>query len=151
MTTISMEQAKFEGLAAAGKSFVSPKGVTGTVLPTKSAHGKVQAEFTCNSPGCCNTHIREQSDWHQSQFCLNHSKTKTQKKGVAVKEITLQDGTKIQRQVILDTDDQELKDLKAQVNEAFDIEMARIQKEALKSTLENQKSALTNLLSKIAA
>jgi hypothetical protein len=30
--------------------------------------------MTCTSPGCTILHLREQSDWHQSHRCSNHTK-----------------------------------------------------------------------------
>jgi Tfp pilus assembly protein FimV len=63
-----------QGTAAslAGTKFLSGKGAIGTLLPTLSAHGKLQAEFTCTVPGCKELHTRERSDWHQVGECRTH-------------------------------------------------------------------------------
>lgn len=65
----------------AGTVFLAGNGkveVLATILPTLSGKGKVQAELACSKEGCAKTHIREQSDWHQSVNCRDHAlSTKT--------------------------------------------------------------------------
>jgi hypothetical protein len=66
-------------IACAGAEFFaeSAKGeqVLGTVLAELSPKGKVQAELGCLVEGCCEKHVREQSDWHQSLKCRTHAGT----------------------------------------------------------------------------
>lgn len=50
--------------------------VVGTLLPTLSSKGKIQAELACSEPGCGESHVREQSDWHQSMLCRIHAANK---------------------------------------------------------------------------
>ncbi len=75
--TLALSKATLKSNAAvaaslAGTKFLSGKGATGEILPTVSAHGKVQARFTCIVPGCTETHDREQSDFHQVGACRTH-------------------------------------------------------------------------------
>ncbi len=67
-------------LAVAGQTFLAEtaKGeqVLAVVLPNLSPKGKVQAELACCVEGCCETHVREQSDWHQSLRCRTHAGAK---------------------------------------------------------------------------
>jgi hypothetical protein len=64
----------------AGTEFVceNKKGefVTAILLPTLSAHGKVQALLNCAVDGCNETHTREMSDFHQAHLCRTHSAAK---------------------------------------------------------------------------
>ncbi len=60
----------------AGTVFLAGNGkveVLATILPSLSQKGKVQAELACAVEGCTKTHIREQSDWHQSVNCRDHA------------------------------------------------------------------------------
>lgn len=63
---VDMDTAK--KLGTVGLRFTAPTGAEGVILPERSAHGKLQAEFSCIK-GCGRTHIREQSDWHQCGTC----------------------------------------------------------------------------------
>lgn len=74
----SMEAAK--KLGTAGLRFKAPTGAIGTVLPNKSAKGKLLAELTCTAGGP--NHIREVSDWHQCGVSPEMKK-KAKKKKVA--------------------------------------------------------------------
>ncbi len=47
--------------------------VIGTILEKLSPKGKLQAEMGCLMKDCNETHVREQSDWHQSLKCRTHS------------------------------------------------------------------------------
>lgn len=47
--------------------------VLGVILGTLSPKGKLRAELACSTEDCTETHIREQSDWHQSLKCLTHA------------------------------------------------------------------------------
>ena len=71
--------------ALAGQRFLAEnaKGecVLGVVLGQLSAKGKVQATLACShvekvdgeDVECTETHVREQSDWHQSLKCRTHA------------------------------------------------------------------------------
>ncbi len=59
--------------ALAGTEFETKGGVTGVILAELSPKGKVQARLTCIEAGCTETHVREQSDWHQSFRCRTHA------------------------------------------------------------------------------
>lgn len=80
--------------ALAGTSFLCEskdgKFVTGKLLPVLSAKGKLQAELSCSEEGCTETHVREQSDWHQSMVCRTHA---------AAKKVKLTDEQKAARKV----------------------------------------------------
>jgi hypothetical protein len=151
MTMLTMEVAKATGVA--GDQFVSPKGVTGTILAEKSAHGKKQASMTCNAPNCSETHIRESSDWHQSQFCATHNKTPKGKKGAKAAKVnpnvcTLDDGTVLTLQVITESDDAETKALKSACNEIFEAAKAEQARAAAAKLANAEKDALKALLAK---
>lgn len=104
-----------------GLSFVNARGATGTVLDGLSSHGKRQAEMTCITQGCTETHVREQSDWHQSFACRTHSKTKKRGGGSGVgSRIKLADGTDVTFQKVLDTDDADVVALKTENNALFE-------------------------------
>ncbi len=66
--------------------------VLATILPNLSSKGKVQAELACShtdeesGDACTNTHIREQSDWHQSLRCRDHAEAKKAKMTQAEKD-----------------------------------------------------------------
>lgn len=63
--------------ALAGARFWAENGkgekVIGVILEELSPKGKVQARLGCIAKDCNETHIREQSDWHQSVRCRVHS------------------------------------------------------------------------------
>lgn len=106
----------------AGVRFINQKGSIGTVLANLSSHGKRQAEMTCTTDGCTETHVREQSDWHQCSSCRSHGKG-----GVANKStvnggsVVDADGKRIVFMHILDTDDADTKQMKAQNNHNFNL------------------------------
>ena len=144
---LTMKEAKALGLKAAGEEFIcdrgecygnAPTGCIGRILPDLSSHKKLQAVLTCahvaeDGTKCTNTHIREVSDWHQSRFCAEHAKTKKKSKGAGaglgagrsvkveiVDEETSEVKTEIIREMrILETDDQEMRELKEQNNQIF--------------------------------
>ena len=80
--------------ALAGTEFLAEgKGgrfVTARLLPTLSPKGKLQAELGCSEDGCTETHVREQSDWHQSMLCRTHA---------AAKKVKLTDDQKAARKL----------------------------------------------------
>lgn len=64
--------------------------VTAKLLPNLSPKGKLQAELSCSEDGCTETHVREQSDWHQSMLCRTHA---------AAKKVKLSDEQKAARKL----------------------------------------------------
>lgn len=101
--------------AAAGQQFETPKGVIGTVLGELSARGKIQAELTCSEvledgSTCQEVHIREISDWHQSDKCRTHRKSKTRSSGIGVQS------TGHRPMKILDTDPEDVRRQKEEFN-----------------------------------
>ena len=83
-----------------GLKFVNSKGSIGIVLEMMSTHQKRQAEMTCTVSGCVETHIREQSDWHQSHTCRTH-KSKSNSK---IFQPIFWDGNEYRYSPILPTD-----------------------------------------------
>ena len=68
--------------ALKGQVFLAEDAKGRTVLAVVegalSPKGKVQATLACLVEGCTETHVREQSDWHQSLNCRTHAaSTKT--------------------------------------------------------------------------
>ena len=121
---LTMIEAKKLGVEAAGEEFECPTGARGRILEMLSEHKKVQAELSCVEQGCTNTHIREQSDWHQCGRCPEHSKSKGQKRSSGPnlgggRSVKLEDGTYIREMKISDTDDAEMRALKEQNNTIF--------------------------------
>jgi hypothetical protein len=121
---LDMLEAKKLGVKAAGEEFTCPTGAVGRVLEALSVHGKCQAELSCTEAGCAETHVREQSDWHQCGKCKTHCKTKVSKKSDGpslnvVRRVKLEGGEFISEMKILASDDQELQSLKAQNNAVF--------------------------------
>lgn len=93
--TITLEEAKAiakkDGVKAAGlKFFVEKTGSLGEILPTLSAHGKVQARMTCNMGGP--DHIRENSDWGQ---CGTSPEMKKSKKPAKTSTQTVAEAEKV--------------------------------------------------------
>lgn len=139
---LTMAEAKAAGAKAAGQEFEcersaylggGPTGAIGTILAEPSARGKLQAELTCCEPGCTGTHNREVSDWHQSRFCELHQKHKSKGTGAGTglafgRQVKLPDGQIIKEMKILETDDDELKGLKATNNEIFAVLFAEQEK-----------------------
>lgn len=80
--------------ALAGTEFLAEakggKFVTAKLLGVLSPKGKLQAELSCSEEGCTETHVREQSDWHQSMLCRTHA---------AAKKVKLSDAEKAARKV----------------------------------------------------
>lgn len=125
-----------------GLIFVNARGAKGKIMGDLSVHGKRQAEMTCTIPDgdkeCSETHIREQSDWHQSYACRTHKKTKA-KAGAGVPamgSIKLDNGTVVSYQRVLETDSPEVQAIKEQNNELYETvraqkaEQAKADKEA---------------------
>lgn len=144
------ESIKKNGVSSvAGESFEGKNGVTATVLAELSHRQKPQAEITCSVEGCTNTHIREISDWHQSDKCREDAKSKSKgaRTGTGLGSVKLPDGTVLREQRIADTDDQETKDLKAALNEQY--QAAKAAAQAVKD--EEKAQAKTEREAKMAA
>ena len=119
------------GESVAGMQFVNSKGSVGTILPTLSLRGKLQASMTCIEGGP--DHIRERSDWHQCYLSPEKAKNKPRKTGGpgTGKSMRTEDGTLLRFQEVLPTDTEEIVALKLQSNEAFEAaKLARQQVEA---------------------
>jgi hypothetical protein len=103
-----------------------PTGALGVILPTLSSRGKPQAELTCVVDGCTERHIREISDWHQCTKCETHSKSKSKGSGksntpgLGGGRSVKVEGEVFREMKILDTDTDDIRELKIQNNEIFE-------------------------------
>lgn len=118
-----VKEAVKNGEDVSGVTFVNAKGATGTVLPGKSLHLKLQAEMTCTTDGCTETHVREQSDWHQSHKCRTHAEGK---KGSNPNNLggglKLADGSVVRLLKVRPTDPPDVVQAKEQNNAVFEAE-----------------------------
>lgn len=64
----------------AGMKFRTSAGVDGVVLKRRSPRGKMTARLNCSVEGCKATHVRESSDWWQSDRCRDHNAYRFAKK-----------------------------------------------------------------------
>lgn len=116
-----LKQSIKNGEVVAGQSFVNSKGSTGTVLAGLSSHLKFQAEMTCSTEGCNETHVREQSDWHQSHQCRTHAEgIKGANPNNLGGGIRLDDGSVVRLMKVRDTDTAEVAAAKEQNNLVFE-------------------------------
>lgn len=99
---------------AAGKRFIAQTGAIGVILAELSPRGKPQAELTCLTPGCTETHIREISDWHQCGMCRTHKKSKSRSGGGSSTGSVSAGGLRLMK--VLPTDDAETVALKEENN-----------------------------------
>lgn len=131
MTQVKEMLKSAKGLTAEiiGSEFEAPTGARGRVLAQLSEHGKVQAEMTCTETVdgilCMQTHVREQSDWHQCGKCVDHSKGRSKKTGGTGASAS----TNVLRKLkVLDTDSPETKAKKEEANALIDLVLAEEKK-----------------------
>jgi regulator of protease activity HflC (stomatin/prohibitin superfamily) len=116
-----------------GMTFVNSRGAQGVVLEALSPRGKRQAEMTCVAvQGCTETHIREQSDWHQSYACRTHSRPRNKSGGTGngPSGIRLDNGVVVRYMEVQDSDDNETRALKEQNNALYESMKAKRDAEA---------------------
>ena len=128
-----------------GMTFRNERNALGTILEALSDHKKRQAEMTCTTEGCTETHIREQSDWHQSYACRTHGKSKSRSgtgNGVGG-GIKSDDGQTFKFMPIVDSDDAETRKVKEANNSFYVALKAQREEEAriAKLARENERRA----------
>lgn len=120
------EEIKADLSKMVGEQFEGKNGIIGVVLADYSTRGKPQAEFGCSVEGCTETHVRELSDWHQSDKCRTHAKSKAkgERTGTGLRSVKVvgQDGKVevLREQKIDPTEPVEVQNLKRQINEVFE-------------------------------